>query len=93
MTIMTDDNLLKKFDTLDGDWRDAVKGKVSQDLKLMLAQVAKDEEENLHAKVEDQDLLLAKEKLEELGYDYKAATKVNKLKVKFLLWTLRNRGE
>ena len=80
------------FEDLDSDWKDAVATMSVDDINSRIAEVAKAEELNQRAKEDDLDLARLKEEVATAGAQYKEATKANKLKIKFAMRVLGDRG-
>jgi hypothetical protein len=87
-----DEKLQKKFEQLPVEWRDKVATMTVEDLNAALAEVAKNENENQLNKENDQDLAEKKESYSFASAQYKEATTANKLRTKFLIRVLGDRG-
>jgi len=81
------------FADLDSDWKDAVAQGTVEEINARIAEVAKAEALNQEAKSEDVDLASLKEQVKEAGAQYAEATKANKLKVRFCMRVLGDRGQ
>lgn len=71
------------FADLDNDFKDAVAAESPEEIRKRIAQVALNEEENRKMKEEDQDLAQAVEAAKIAGEQYREATKMNRLRIKF----------
>lgn len=71
---------------------DAVKSMGPTEINERISTVAKGEVENQAAKEADDDLAAAKEKASELAGPYSDASKLNKLKLKYLHQQLKAKG-
>lgn len=78
---------------LPGEWKDAVAGSTAEEINARIAEVAKAEALNQEAKSQDMDLASLKEQVKEAGAQYAEATKANKLKVRFCMRVLGDRGQ
>lgn len=91
--LTADEKLQKKFETdLPEDWRDNVAAMSVERLNAALAEVAENEDLNQKAKEDDQDLASAKETYQTAAAGYKEATQANKLRTKYILRVLRDKG-
>lgn len=86
------EKLEKKFKDIDEEWRDKVAALSAVEVKAVLAELAYNENENQKAKEEDQDLASKKESYDSAAEGYKEATKSNKLKTKYALKVLSDKG-
>lgn len=82
-----------KFKELDTDWKDAVAASTPEQLDAKIVELVKAEEENQATKASDPQLAELKEQLKEAGAGYKEATKGFKLRVKFILRVLGDKGK
>jgi hypothetical protein len=91
--IERDDKLEKKFvDKLPEDWRTRVQAMSNEELKALVIEVANNENENQKKKEEDIELQDAKEAYAAAGAEYKEATSLNKLRIKYVLRELNRNG-
>jgi hypothetical protein len=81
------------YQDLDPEWKDAVAQATVEEINGRLAEVAKAEANNQEAKEQDMDLASLKEQVKEAGAQYSEATKANKLKIRFCMRVLSDRGE
>ena len=81
------------FSKLDPEFRDALAGASSEELKAKLSDVAKDEEANKSSKKADPDLKRLKEQVKVAGEGYSELTKRNRLKIKFIIQLLADKGD
>lgn len=82
-----------QFDDLDSDFKDAAANMSPDELNGRIAEVAKNEQENLKNKREDEDLKEKKAQVTEAGKGYKEASKQNTLRIKFLMRVLGDKGK
>lgn len=80
------------FDAIDSDWKDAVAAMSAGEVNLRIAEVAKGEQENQRLRDEDVDLATLKEQVKEAGAQYSEASKVNKLKIRYAMRVLGDKG-
>jgi len=80
------------FAELPPEWKDAVEAMSVDNLKNEMVSVSSNEHENQKNKEEDQDLASKKELYKEAGAGYKEASKANKLKIKYVLRHLSDKG-
>jgi hypothetical protein len=80
------------FQDLPEEWKDACAGEDVGAINARIAEVAKAEALNRQAKDEDVDLARAKEEAKIAGQQYSDATKMNRLKVKYAMQVLGDRG-
>ena len=81
------------FEGLDSDWKDMVVEQPTEEIYKTITNVVKSELENLAAMADDMDLESLKEQVKEAAAQYKEATLTNKLKMKWALRVLSDRGE
>lgn len=81
------------FAELDDVFKNEVSGASLDQLKDKLSEVAKKEEENQAAKKADEDLNRLKEQVKDASLGYSEVTKRNKLKLKFLIRNLADKGD
>ena len=81
-----------KFDDLDAEFKDSVASMAVDEIRMKIAQVALNEEENLKAKEDDEDLLAKKEAAKFAGEQYAEASKMNRLRIRFMRRILGDRG-
>jgi hypothetical protein len=82
-----------QFDDLDSDFKDAAASMSPDELNARIAEVAKNEQENLKLKTEDEDLKAKKAQATEAGKVYKEGSKQNTLRIKFLMRVLGDKGK
>lgn len=80
------------FDALPPEFVDAAKAMQIPELNERISTIAKGEVENLAAKEADDALADAKKVAKDLGAPYSEATKMNKLKIKYLHMQLKAKG-
>lgn len=80
------------FESIPEDWKDAVAASSVDAINARIAEVAKAEEENLRLKGEDFDLASLKEQVKEAGAQYSEATKMNRLKIRYAMRVLGDKG-
>ena len=80
------------FAGLDGDFKDAVTGSTTEEIRRRISKVAAAEEENLKAQKDDQQLKEAKQAAKDAGEQYREGTKLNRLRIRWCLRTLKDRG-
>lgn len=81
------------FKSLDEDFKDAAAAMDESQLRAKLADVTLNQLAVLEAKDEDPDLKKTKEAYDVAGESYKAMTKMNKLRSKFLRRCLGDKGK
>lgn len=81
------------FEQLEESFKDAVAGGTTDDLKARLAEVAKNEEQNQSAKKADQDLNNLKGQVKVASAGYTEVSKANRLKLKFIIRNLADKGD
>jgi predicted carbohydrate-binding protein with CBM5 and CBM33 domain len=81
------------FADLDLEFKDAIASMSTEDINKRIAEVAKNQEENLKAMKEDQQLAEAKAAAASAGAGYKEATKMNRLRVRYAMEILGARGQ
>ena len=87
-----EERMQKKFLLLDEEWRDKVAALEVNEIKAVITEVVNNENENQKAKDDDQDLSEKKESYQSAAESYKEATKFNRLKVKYCLRVLNDKG-
>lgn len=80
------------FEDLDSDFKDAAANMTEDQLNSKIADVAKNEQENLKNRAADQDLKEKREQAGEAGKQYKEASKANRLRIQFLIRVLGDKG-
>lgn len=80
------------FEDLDDDEKNKFAGMSRDEIKLAMAKVAMDEQDNQSAKEEDQDLKEKQELAKEAGEQYRQSSKLNKLRQNFLRRCLEDKG-
>lgn len=81
------------FDLLSGDFKDGVAQSSPEQVRDRIAQIAMDEANNQKLKADDQDLADKKEQVKLAAEGYVEATKQNKLKIKFAMQVLEDKGK
>lgn len=81
-----------KFLDLPEEWRNAMAETATEKLNSTLTEVVSNEEENQKNKEEDQDLASCKEAYQTAAAGYKEATRLNKLKMRYIVRVLSDRG-
>ena len=81
------------FSKLSPEFRDALAGATTDELKVKLSEVAKDEEANKSAKNADEDLNSLKKQVKVASEGYLEVTKRNRLKIKFIIRLLAENGD
>lgn len=80
------------FEDLDPEFKDALAAMTVEDINKRIAEVAKNEQENLKMKDEDEDLAEKKAQATEAGAVYKDASKMNRLRIQFAIRVLGDKG-
>ena len=80
------------FEKLPPEFTDAVQNMTVAEMNARISTVAKGEQDNQTAKENDEALEEAKAKASELGAPYSDATKMNKLKIKYLYMQIKAKG-
>lgn len=80
------------FADLPGEWRESVSSMSREQIDDEIAKVAKNEDENLRAKKEDPDLQNLKWQVKEASAPYREGTKMNKLKIRYAIQVLGDKG-
>jgi ElaB/YqjD/DUF883 family membrane-anchored ribosome-binding protein len=81
------------YEDLDSDYKDAIAASTVEDINKRIAEIAKNEQDNLKAKGDDQDLKEKKEAATEAGKQYKDASKQNRLRILFAMRVLGDKGK
>lgn len=81
------------YQDLPEEWKDAVAQGTVEEINARISEVAKAEALNQEAKEQDLDLASLKEQVKEAGAQYSEATKANKMKIKFCMRVLGDRGQ
>ena len=81
------------FDELSPEFKDAARGADSTKLKEQLTEIALNEQLNLASQKADQDLKSLKDQVKDASAGYREVTKINKLKTKFIIEQLSDRGD
>lgn len=81
------------FEALDKEFKDAVESESLEQLAKRFSDVAKSEEANQAAKKADEDLLRAQEQVANAQLGYTEVTKANKLKKKYIIRYLADKGD
>lgn len=82
-----------KFDSLAEEFKEEIEKADAAAIDAKIAEVAKNEEENLKLKKEDQHLAEVKIQYDDAKAGYVEATKANKLKIKYCIEILKARGK
>jgi hypothetical protein len=80
------------FEVVPDEFKDAVAGMNTVEIKQRIAQVALDQVELMKAKKEDQDLLEKREIYKEAGALYREGTKLNRTKIEYCKMTIDSKG-
>ncbi len=81
------------FEDLPDDFKEAIESASEVEIRNKVSEVAFNEQANLQAKKDDQDLAEAKERALEAGRKYKETSTMNRLKVKYAHSVLDGRGK
>lgn len=81
-----------EFADLPADWKDEVVAMTRESIDEEIAKVAKQEQENVDAKKADPDLENLKWQVKEASAPYREASKMNKLKIKYAIQVLGDKG-
>jgi hypothetical protein len=81
------------FAALTDEFKDAVASSSPEEIMTRIAETAIAEQENQQAKTEDEDLAEKKAAATFAGEQYKEATKMNKLKIKYARRVLEDKGK
>lgn len=81
------------FAAIPEDFKDGVEGMGQDELKAKFVEVTKAELENQAAAKADQDLSQAKDRARIAGQIYSDQTKMNKLKTKYLIQAMADKGD
>lgn len=81
------------FDELSAEFKDAAQHADTAKLKSVLMEIGMSEQLNLASMKADQDLKEKKEAVKDASAGYREVTKFNKLKTKFVLEQLSDRGD
>lgn len=87
-----EERLQRKFTNIDEEWRDKVAAMTPDQLRVVVTEVSHNESENQKAKEEDQHLEETKAAYQDASAGYKEASAMNKLKIKFALRVLSDKG-
>lgn len=82
-----------EYDDLPAEFKDEIAACSLDTLKGKLAELVKTEEANTAAKAADEDLNSLKEKLKVASEPYNEITKTNKLKLKYMISVLADKGD
>ena len=80
------------FADLDTDFKDAIASSTPEEINKRISDIAKAEEENLRAKAEDQDLAEKKAQAAEASVQYRDASKMNRMRIRFAMRVLGDKG-
>jgi len=80
------------FADLDAEFKDMIASSSIEIINNKIAEVAKNQEENLRAMADDQDLQEKKEAVKMASEGYRDASKMNRLKVIYAMRVLGDRG-
>jgi hypothetical protein len=81
------------FKLLEEEFKDKVAASNTDELRNLIAETCKNEEQNLAAMKADQDLKSKKALVSEAAAGYREGTKRNKQKLKFIIQVLSDRGD
>jgi predicted carbohydrate-binding protein with CBM5 and CBM33 domain len=81
------------FAELDNEYKDSIASSSPEDINKKIAEVAKNQEENLRLMGEDQDLAEKKEAVKEASAQYREASKMNKLRITYAIRVLGDKGQ
>lgn len=81
------------FDDLSSDFKDAVAQSTPEQIRNRIAEIAMDEARNQTMKASDEDLAEKKEAVKFAGEGYATNTKQNKLKIKYAMMILEDKGK
>jgi hypothetical protein len=81
-----------EFADLDTEWKDSIAAMPVEEINSKIAEVAKAEAENQKVMKEDQQLAEAKMAAKMAGEGYREATKMSKLRIKYCVRVLADRG-
>lgn len=82
----------ERFESLGGEWTDAIKGKESEEIKMEIGKVAMSSAALKLAQKADQDLANLKEQVQVAGAVYKDGLKANDIKIEYMIDQLHYRG-
>jgi hypothetical protein len=82
----------ERFESLGGEWCDAIKGKESEELKKEVGRVAMASAALKWAQKADQDLANLKEQVQVAGAVYKDGLKANDIQIEYMIDQLNYRG-
>lgn len=87
-----EEKIQKKLEQIDEEWRDSVAAMTPEQIKNVITEVSQNEAENQQSKEDDQDLESKHLAYQDASVGYKEATQMNKLKVRFALRVLSDKG-
>lgn len=82
----------ERFESLGGEWCDAIKGKTTEEIKLEIGKAAMSNAALKLAQKADQDLANLKEQVQVANAVYKDGLKTNDIKIEFMIDQLSYRG-
>jgi len=82
-----------EFDDLDSEWKDSVVSMSEEEINNRIAEIAKAESQNQQDKKDDQHLQECRLACKEAGMLYSENTKMSKLRIKYCMRILRDRGK
>jgi len=82
-----------EFDELDSEYKDGIASMTKEEINNRISEIAKAEAESQAAKKEDQELKEAKLKASVAGEGYRESTKLAKLRIKYCIQILKDRGQ
>lgn len=80
------------FAIIETEWKDAIASSTPEEINKRIAQVAKDEDENIKLKKDDEDLARIREELKTASAQYTEGTKRHKAMVAFARQVLSDKG-
>jgi hypothetical protein len=82
-----------EFADLDSDWKSGIASMSTDEVNARIAEIAKAEQEMQATKKEDEDLNSLREQLKAAAQGYREHTKLSKLRIKFCMRVLADRGQ
>lgn len=80
------------FENLDSDYKDTIVSLSVEEINKRIAEVAKNQEENLKLMKDDQDLNEKKEAAKCASDQYREATKMNRLRILYAMRVISDKG-